>query len=59
MTDTPPIQIDDSTFDQLISVLTKFVESRSISLEGSHTNEMKNCSGYLNFKYMVIAAKAA
>ena len=43
MTDTPPIQIDDSTFDQLISVLTKFVESRSISLEGSHTNEMKNC----------------
>ena len=43
MIDTPLIEIDDSTFEQLISVLTKFVESRSISLEGSHTNGMQNC----------------
>jgi len=37
------VGIDDSTFEQLISVLTKFVESRSISLEGSHTDGMQNC----------------
>ena len=56
MIDSPLIEINDSAFEQLISVLTKFVEARSISLEGSHTPEMKSCRDLVADEFKKIGA---